>query len=165
MSRWGWINLALAIYCGALLLVLLQPTAVDSRGVTLTALDPSGIRLIRVERDDRLELAFERRAETWHMIHPRSAPAASRRVAQLLAVASAPLLPLNAAADDAARYGLETPQVVLQLDELRVEFGALDPSQRLRYVRSNGQTGVVDDLYHNLLQLPATHFLDREPPQ
>ena len=162
MSRWGWINLALAIYCGALLLVLLQPAAVDTPGMTLTALDPAAIQLIRIERHDRLELVFERRADAWHMTHPRSAPAAARRVGQLLAVASAPLQPITAGADAAARYGLQPPQAVLHLDALQVEFGALDPSQRLRYVRSHGQTGAIDDLYYNLLQLPATHFIDRE---
>lgn len=162
MMRWWWVNLALAVYTGALLLLLLWPDTGPAPGTTLTVLDAATVSRIRVERDDRLRLAFERREGVWHMIHPKTAVAATRRVAQLLAIAAAPLQQTVADAGQAARYGLQPPAAVLQLDDQRLAFGASDPEQRLRYVRTGERIAVIDDLYYHLLQLPATHFLDPE---
>ena len=44
---------------------------------------------------------------------------------------------------------------MLQLDEVRVAFGDRDPAQRSRYVLMDGTIKVIDDVYFNLLTLPA----------
>ena len=60
--------------------------------------------------------------------------------------------------NDLAQYGLAEPGTVLQLDEVRVAFGDRDPAQRSRYVLMDGTIKVIDDVYFNLLTLPARHF-------
>lgn len=157
MSTWSRINLFLALLAAALLLVdWLAGNAVGRP--PLTALDPQGIDSVRVERGDRLTLALERSDGGWRLVHPETARARTERVAALLAVARAPVVQRLGTGTAPGDYGLADPAAVLQLDATRIAFGDRDPSQRNRYVSVDGATAVIDELYFNLLGLPAGHF-------
>lgn len=157
MNRWTRINLVLALLAAALLLVDRLGGRADGSD-PLTGLDPQAVDAVRVERGDRLTLALERSNGSWRLSHPESAPARADRVAALLAVARAPVVQRLGAATEAADYGLAGPTAVLQLDATRIAFGDRDPSQRNRYVAVNGDVAVIDELFFNLLGLPAGHF-------
>ncbi len=157
MSPWGRVNLALAVLAAALLALHLWPGA-GQDAARLTSVDPAAVQQVRIERADRLEIALERQAVGWRLTHPLEAPALPRRVEQLLAVARAPVHQAFAAEGGLERYGLTRPAAVLQLDGLRVAFGDRDPSQRRRYTLIDGEVRVIDDVFYNLLTLPARHF-------
>jgi hypothetical protein len=157
MSSWTRVNLVLALLAAALFLV--DRLAGDAvRPPALTALDPQGIDSVRVERGDRLALALERSEGAWRLVHPVAGPARTERVAALLAVAGAPVVQPIGATAVPADYGLADPLAVLQLGATRIAFGDRDPSQRNRYVSVDGRIAVIDELYFNLLGLPAAHF-------
>ena len=157
MNRWTRVNLALALLTVSLLILHLWPTQATARK-PLTGLAQAEISQIRVERADRLQLALQRAEKGWRMTYPREAAADERRVQQLLAIARAPVQHEFAVDAGPDRYGLSKPGAVLQLDGLRLLFGDRDPSQDSRYVLVNDRIRVIDDLYFNLLSLPASHF-------
>ena len=102
---------------------------------------------------------MQREGEGWRLVHPRPAAADEHRVAQLLAVARAPVLRSFPAGPDLAQFGLDPPSVVLQIDDTRLTFGDRDPTQHYRYVLFDDEVRVIDDVYFNLLSLPAQHFV------
>jgi hypothetical protein len=157
MTTWARVNLVLALLAAALFLLDLL-TGRAAAPDTLTTLEPQQLSAVRVERGDRLALAFERSDGSWRLAHPEAAPARPERVAALLAVARAPVVQRLAAGKAPADYGLENPAAVLQLDTTRIAFGDRDPSLRNRYVSVDGMIAVIDELYFNLLGLPAGHF-------
>lgn len=158
MSRWTRTNLLLAALAGVLAMLAWSPATETPGDDRLTGLMPNDIRSIRVERGNRLVLALQRDSGGWRLTHPRAAPASDRRVGQLLAVAVASVAQRIALDDDGGRFGLADPAAILQLDQVRLAFGDRDPTQRSRYVRVGNEVCIVDDLYFNLLTLPAGHF-------
>lgn len=159
MTRWARINLVLGVLAAGLLALHLWPQGSPSADGALTELSPDAIQTIRVERGRRLTLALARDTDGWTLTHPQRRPANSRRVAQLLAVSLAPVSFRYPLGDDADRYGLAQPAAVLLLDDRRLAFGDRDPTQNGRYVQVGDEVCVVDDLYFNLLTLPAKHFV------
>ncbi len=158
MTRWARINLVLGFLAGALLALHLWPQGTRSAEGSLTDLDPDAIQNIRIERGRRLTLALARDTDGWTLTHPLPHPANDRRVTQLLAIALAPVSFRYPLTDDNGRYGLDQPAAVLQFDDRRLTFGDRDPTQQGRYVQAGDQVCVVDDLYFNLLTLPAKHY-------
>lgn len=158
MTRWARINLVLGVLAAGLLALHLWPQGPQSAAGLLTDLDADAIQGIRIERGRRLTLALARDAGGWTLTHPQPRPANAHRVAQLLAIALAPVSFRYTLAGDAERYGLDEPAAVLQLDDRRLSFGDRDPTQQGRYVRVGDEVCVVDDLYFNLLTLPARHY-------
>ena len=158
MTRWARINLLLGVLAAGLLTVHLWPQGTQSAAGLLTDLTADVIQDIRIERGRRLTLALARDADGWTLTHPQPRPANAHRVAQLLAIALAPVSFRYPLADDAGRYGLDEPAAVLQFDDRRLTFGDRDPTQQGRYVLVDDEVCVVDDLYFNLLTLPARHY-------
>lgn len=159
MTRWTRINLLLALLAGVLATLLSWPGDGPVDGDRLTDLAPERITTVRVERARRLSLALQRDAGNWRLTHPRDAAADGRRVNQLLAIALARVTQRFPVDGDDARFGTAAPAAVLQLNDRRLAFGARDPTQRSRYVRVGDEICVIDDLYFNLLTLPAKHFV------
>lgn len=157
MNRWTRTNLLLAVLVAALLVAHLWPAG-STEYPPLTGLAEAEITSVRVERSDRLRLALQRDDKAWQLTHPQQAPAQTQRVRQLLAIARAPVQQTFPATGDLARYGLARPGAVLQLNNLRLQFGDRDPSQTSRYILVNDTISVIDDVYFNLLSLPASHF-------
>ncbi len=158
MNRWTSVNLILALLVAALLTLHLWPWS-GSGLAPLTELGPAEIELIRVERGDRLQLALRRGNSGWRLMHPHEGAAAETRVQQLLAIARAQVQHEYPADEALARYGLDSPRAVLQLDQERLLFGNRDPSQNNRYVLVADRVRVIDDLYFSLLSLPTSHFV------
>jgi hypothetical protein len=156
MNRWTRINLMLAVLVAGLLGLHLWPTTPTQPA--LTGLAAEQVSSIRVERGDRLRIALQRKQDAWQLTYPHQADAKTERVRQLLAIARAPVQQTFPATADLSRYGLDRPHAVLQLDQLRLQFGDRDPAQESRYVLVEDDIRVIDELYFNLLNLPASHF-------
>jgi len=157
MKGWTRVNLLLAAFAAILLALELWPAATpEQRALTDLALD--AVAELRIERGDRLQIALRRDDAGWRLVHPHEATALPGRVEQLLAIARAPVLRRYPAHAGLAQYGLDNPQAVLQLGATRLAFGDRDPSQQLRYVLAGDEVRVIDDVYFNLLTLPARHF-------
>ncbi len=156
---WSRLNLILAVLLIALLAADRWPasTADTER---LTQLERARVADIRVERDGRLTLHLQRTAGGWALRYPHDRAARTQRVQQLLAITQAPVQRALGTQHALARYGLEPAMAVVQFDQTRLAFGARDPSQRGRYVLVDGEVRLIDDIYFNLLTLPARHFAE-----
>lgn len=159
MNYWDRVNLVLGIVVAVLaswwFLYRADPQPTYN---TLTQLDPAAITTIRIERHRQLAIELRSDDGSWQLSHPFDAVANPRRVAQLAAIARAPVWQSLAIPGDADRYGLEMPTIILQLDNQRIAFGDRDPTQRGRYVSSGEEIHVIDDVFHQFLTLPARHY-------
>lgn len=158
MNRWTGVNLTLAMIVAALLALHLWPRNVTGMD-PLTDLERDRVSLVRVERTERLQLELQRDERGWRLTHPREAAAKQNRVGQLLAIARAPVQQRFPADAGLAPYGLDKPKAVLQLNQLRLQFGDRDPGRDSRYVLVDGEVRVIDDVFFNLLSLPGSHFI------
>lgn len=159
MTGWARVNLVLALLVAILAgWWLLFPADPGPANAPLTRLDPAKIRSIRVERNRQLAIELRADDHGWRLYHPFEAGADPRRVAQLAAIARAPVWQTLSPVDDPGRYGLAAPAIVLQLDQERLSFGDRDPTQQGRYVLAGDVVQVVDDVFHQFLTLPAGHF-------
>lgn len=157
-NPWTKVNLALAITFILLVLIDRQPSDTASNQ-PLTSLSVNDIADIRIERGQRLTLHLQRTQDGWALRYPNDAKAKPQRVQQLLAIALAPVQRTLPVSQTLEEYGLDPPSAIAQFDRLRLAFGTRDPSQRNRYVLVNDEIRLIDDVYFNLLTLPARHFL------
>lgn len=157
LHPWSLALVWLAVVVGVLLLLDRWPEPAATTQA-LTQIDPQQLKTLRIERGERLQLAMRRSPDGWRLEHPLDAPARAERVAQLLAVIRAPVRYAFGADGDLARYGLSRPAAVLRIDDTTLAFGNREPAQTGRYVLANGQIHVIDDVFFNLLSLPASHF-------
>ena len=157
MNRWTRVNLILGAIAAMLLVLHLWPQQLATP-IRLTSLDVGTISTVRIEHAGDLQIALRRNTDGWELVHPGRAKARSHRVEQLLSISQAVVERTLPAGNGLAQYGLAEPGTVLQLDEVRVAFGDRDPAQRSRYVLMDGTIKVIDDVYFNLLTLPARHF-------
>jgi hypothetical protein len=160
VNGWDRVNLVLGVLVAALAgWWFLVPAETRPAPAVLTRLDPAAIASIRIERNRQLAIAFRNDDGSWRLSHPYDAAADSRRVAQLAAIARAPVWQSLPIADDLDRYGLAAPGTILQLDRQRLLFGDREPTQRGRYVLAGEKIQVIDDVFHQMLTLPARHFV------
>ena len=157
-NPWNAATLALALLVSGLLIVDRWPNSA-SPAQPLTRVVTQQLATLQVERNDQLQLAFTHNAGVWRITHPIDAPANPERVAQLLAIAAAPVRYRFQADGDLTRYGLEKPVATLRLDDTMVHFGNREPTERGRYALVNQQIAVVDEVFYNLLSLPGSHFI------
>ena len=154
---WVRLNLVLAFGLAVLLLIDRWPAqSIDTRA--LTELIPNEVSDIRIERQDRLTLHLQRTLNGWSLRYPNDSKAKPQRVQQLLAITRASVLRTLPTKSTLAEYGLDEPSAIVQFDATRLAFGDRDPSQRSRYVLVDDEIRLVDDVYFNLLTLPARHF-------
>ena len=112
MNHWTRVNLALALLLALLIVLYLRPAMQPSAGDTLATLAPDTITAVRVERGRRLMLSLQRSGDSWQITHPKAGPASQRRVAQLLAIAQAPVAFRYPDDGGLARFGLDNPRAV-----------------------------------------------------
>ena len=154
---WVRVNLILALGLAVLLLIDRWP-AQASKTQALTGLTPHEVSDIRIERQNRLTLHIQRTLDGWSLRYPNDSKARPQRVQQLLAITRATVQRTLPIKSTLVEYGLDKPSAIVQFDQTRLAFGERDPSQRNRYVLVDDEIRLVDDVYFNLLTLPAQHF-------
>ncbi len=130
----------------------------------LSAIDPSTVNSLRIERPKRAPIAIERAGSGWRVISPISLPANSYRVAALLGIASAPVHDaFRAEGNDLRQFGLDPPKVRLLLNQHEFRFGDAEPLRGFRYVHYGPDVHLVrDNFFHHLLST-APAFVDPAP--
>ena len=106
-------------------------------------------------------LVILKRQGAWELTQPYFAPADPRKIAELVAIASAPLRQRLASNSlDPASMGLAPPVATLKLGPRLLEFGAAVPPHQDRYVRTGEALGLVQDRFSALLTGPPESFVD-----
>ena len=114
----------------------------------LTTIDTAGVRQLEVECRGCARRRFEKVEGHWRMLEPRAGAADPGAIANLLAIANAPVRYRHAAGEiDPARVGLAPPQATLRLDNTRLAFGGTDAIHGDRYVALGNAVVLVPDRF------------------
>jgi hypothetical protein len=155
LARAAWLLAAGTLLLAAL--AWLEPGL--DRGVTwrpLTDLSGHAVQGVRLFDRGGLVLALERSTVGWSLVAPKPGPADAARVERLLGLLSTPSLRQVGRVDGRlGEFGLDDPEVVLEIDGLPIAFGGLDPASGHRYVAYRGEVHLIGDGYrHHLLAGP-----------
>ena len=163
-SRWLLNLLLLAAIAALALVAVYEPgiePAVEARPIT--DLPQTQVERVRVQRAAHEDLLLTREAAgNWIIEAPSRLPAeafqvdALTRLAEQKAVRSYPAGEL-----DLARLGLQPAASSVTLNAVRVEFGATEPLEGLRYVRVGEQVHLTPDIYQHLIDAEPGQFVRR----
>lgn len=130
----------------------------------VTQLDPARATHLEIRCQSCTARVFERVDGVWWMKQPHNAKANPEAVARLLAVVHALARTRAAIAGyDAAKLGLEPPQITVIADATRIDIGGEDPIDHDRYVRVGEELLRVPDRFSaRLLESPESELLDPE---
>ena len=128
----------------------------------VTALDPARVTHLEIRCQSCTTRVFVRTGSAWQMLEPHAAPANPEAVQRLLAVLRAPARTRAPMAGyDAARLGLDPPQISVIADATRIDIGGEDPIDHDRYVRVGAELLRVPDRFSaRLLESPESELLD-----
>lgn len=128
----------------------------------VTQLDPARVTHLEIRCQSCTTRVFERIDGAWWMKQPQDAKANPEAVARLLAVVQAPVRTRAKLADyDAAKLGLDPPQMTVIADATRIDIGGEDPIDHDRYVRIGDELMRVPDRFSaRLLESPESELLN-----
>lgn len=161
-SRWIT-NLLLLMAIGALSLIAhFKPGVEKAQEQRLTALKQDAIQHITLTRPLLAPVNLVKKGNSWIIESDPPLPAdpfqvnAITRLAEQKVSRSYPVTDL-----DLAQVKLATPDITVKLDDVVLEFGAVDPLEGLRYVRVGDRVHLIEDLYQNQLEADQSHFVRR----
>lgn len=160
-----WLNLALlSLALGLVAVIWLGPSREPPPAERLSAIDPTTVKRVRIERRRANAIELHRGGAGWRLVSPRSLPANDHRVSALLGFTAAKVHEaFRAEGNDLDAFGLDPPVARLILDENEFLFGDTDPLNGWRYILHGPDVHLVTDAYfHHLLATPAA-FVDPAP--
>lgn len=114
----------------------------------LTRIDTAGVRRLEVECHGCVPRRFGKTDGHWRMLEPRAGVADPTAIANLLAIANAPVRFRHLAGEiDPARVGLAPPQATLRLDDTLIRFGTTDAIHGDRYVGVGNAVALMPDRF------------------
>jgi hypothetical protein len=128
----------------------------------VTVLDPATVTHLEIRCQSCTTRVFERVDDVWQMRAPHDAAANPESITRLLAVLHAPVRTrAKMAGYDAAKLGLDPPQITVIADATRIDIGGEDPIDHDRYVRIGAELLRVPDRFSaRLLESPESELLD-----
>lgn len=163
MTPRNWLNLALLGGVLLLLLVVVYQPGLEGPPPLerLTALAPTQIAQIRIERSTGDTIQLAKAVSGWVLQTPLTLPANSFRVEALLQVAEAPVhARMQATTISLAEFALDQPRVRLWLDNIEIAFGSTEPLSGWRYVRIGDTVSLITDTSYFDLVDEFTAFAD-----
>ncbi len=155
MNSRKWLNLGLAIVVLGLagLIWYLQMPSPKPESERLTPLSKADIQRIDIRPARHAGARLERRDGVWWLVEPLTARADMARVDAAIGLARATSLARYAAsAVDAEQAGLATPDLVLRINDITLNFGGTDALKGRRFVRVGDEVHLITDRYSYLLQ-------------
>jgi hypothetical protein len=112
----------------------------------LTSLDSKDINRILIQHSGKPDIRLEKPKDEWWLVAPVIARAETVEVNALLDLASRPSERRYPASEMAlGELQLDKPSQVIQLNDLRIEFGGLDAIESQRYVRVGDTVHMIGD--------------------
>lgn len=106
---------------------------------------------IRIERTGQPGLLLRNVDDDWRIVQPWPLPANRQRIEPLLSALTMGGKGYAPREVDMAATGLAKPDVVLHIDDTRIEIGATDASGARRYARRHGRIVLIDDWLTSLI--------------
>lgn len=160
MSRRTLINLILfgLTLIAGLLVWLLQPVPLP----LLTSLQPEQIHSIRITNTAGRDIQLKKSAGQWRL---NQSNANTQRIEQLLGITTTPSLQrFPVPVDRLAEFGLGPPGISLWLNEIKLDFGTIDPIRGWRYVLLRDRVHLIGDGFYHHLTAGKEAYLDEISP-
>lgn len=165
MQSRALLNIALLLLVAALAAYLYYGGEQDDTGkaeTPLAQLSRDEVNRINIRHNQR-QVELHKEQQQWRMLQPIAIDANAFRIDTLLnmlgvvshAVYSADELELH-------KYGLADSKTSISFNELRMDFGIVNPINSYRYVRSGESVHLIDDHYYPLLSSQAGTLVARE---
>ena len=158
-----FINLVLFVIVFGLALFLFTTEKEEDTtpDVKLTDLNPAAVDTIRIVREQSGEIVFRKENGKWLMQSPYRLPANEFRINTMLKLPGAHSYTWFSKDEvELSRFALDSPQVSIEFDDTRIDFGDTSPLAEQRYVLTNDTVHLINDSLYQQLQAPATFFLD-----
>lgn len=166
-----WLNLALLLLLGILLLVVIYEPGRETgpEPIRLTQLTPEAVNHVHLKRvtGNDVELVKETDGQWW-MHNPYYLPANDFRVQSLLRLTQAESLNSHALKQlQPATYGLDNPRAVVTFNRTeQIKFGNTEPLQQRRYVQVGDMLHTINDTFYYQAAGSPTIYLSHKllPP-
>ncbi len=162
MSAKTLLNIFLALaLVGLLAVVIYEPGKTELPDAKkLTALDPDAVQKISIESPGREPVLLTKQSGQWQMQQPLTMPANTGRIQQLLKITRANSIANYAVGRvDTSQLQLDTPGLLLKLDDVQLRFGTTDALGGSRYVQVGNTVHLITDKYSYLTKGAATAFV------
>lgn len=156
------LNLFLLIFIVALALFLFNDKDNTPEIKILSAAPADSIKKIFIHHNKRDTLLTKSNQE-WRLIEPIDIPANQFRVQTLLNILSAQShAQYNTAELDLKKYGLDNENTYIVFNNIKINFGHVNPINHFRYVQINNQLHLTEDLFYPLLSSRIGSLITRE---
>lgn len=159
LTRTNLILAAVVLLLG--LLNWFEPGRKPATPEPISSLDVEQVQALKLYRAQQLAVSLKREAGHWQRLPTLPDECADTGceirqpglIQQWLHFAELPSLHSFAVPTDRLHeFGLDQPAYRLQLDDLAILVGDLDPGSQLRYVLVNGQIHLISDSYYHTLE-------------
>ena len=159
-----WLNLALLLLLGILLLVVVYEPGkkVEPPPTKLTQLTPETVTHVHLKRATGKDIELVKESDDqWWMNNPYYLPANNFRVQSLLRLTQADSLSSHPLKDlQPATYGLDKPRAVVTFNRTtQIKFGNTEPLQHRRYVQIGELLHTVLDTFYYQAAGDPTNYL------
>jgi hypothetical protein len=154
MKRWWPVALLAAGVAALAAWIYLRPPPAGPAEHPLSALDPSSVSSLLIERPGEPPIAAERRGDAWFVTSPIPARGDETRIRQVLEIARAKS-PHRYPAKDLARFELAEPQARVTLSGQTFSFGVVSAVTREQYVLAGDWVYVLTPRYGAALPASA----------
>ena len=165
-----WLNLALLLLLGILLLVVVYEPGkeVEPQPTRLTQLTPETVTNVHIKRVTGKDIELVKESDgQWWMHNPYYLPANDFRVQSLLRLTQAESLGGHALKElQLATYGLDKPRAVVTFNRTeQIKFGDTEPLNQRRYVQAEDLLHtIVDTFYYQAAGNPTIYLSHRLLP-
>lgn len=136
---------------------------IDHNGIIkLSSLSADTITKISIHHKQR-DILLKKSDQQWHLTKPVDINANQFRIKTLLNLLSTRSLARYKAEDiELKKYGLSQPDTHIVFNDLKVEFGIVNPINQLRYIKINGDVHLTEDHFYPLLSSQIGALIARE---
>jgi hypothetical protein len=127
----------------------------------LTPFRAEQVSEIELSRAGQDVIKLERKSQQWRLVSPIEASASPLRANAIASLAAARTNIWYAKTDvDLATLGLRPPLARVRLNDVTLEFGAIESLRDLRYVLIDDQVALLQDRFFHHLTATASAFVD-----
>lgn len=163
-KRW-LINLVLLLLVVGLGLFVInrdKPADPGAQRFPVAAFDPASVSRLSLEQPTKKPVVFEEREGRWFMLEPFKGRADSFSIGRILAIANADSAD-RFVLEDPAKYGLETPQIRVRMDDRVFDYGMFNPVGGEQFVAHGGHVFSVATTFAEFAGTQPLELLDKRP--
>ena len=162
MNSRVWTNVFLSIVVILLsIIILLDKDNLEKELPSLSDIDPDNISKIEIQRENLETLSFSNNNGEWQIDSPLKFQANYNRIRSILNILKTKSYKkFNLDEVDIEKFELESPKVILKLDENKFLFGTTNPIDQKRYIIFDKTIHLIDDYLFPQLMVNVFFFAE-----